>query len=162
MGYFSERWFQIPCPQLLSPHLPMESLPLTILLFFLLPFTALLTAVLWLLQRRRATHVTRRARKPNADDRQQFARLIHDDIGQKFAAARINLSALRLQLRTGGVTEAAELDAAMNLLDDGCRDLRTVSRLLAAGEGPVSPDAHLPDRPDREASVVPAEEEQRR
>lgn len=117
----------------------MESLPLTILLFFVVPFGAVLVGVLWLLQRR---SVARPLRRPlNGADRQRFATWLHDDIGQKFAAARVNLSALRSQLRTGGVPEAAELDAAMNLLDDGCRDLRTVSRLMAADKAGGSQSA---------------------
>lgn len=63
-----------------------------------------------------------------------MSHLLQDEIGQKFAAARVNLSALRVQLRSGGVPEVAELDTALELLDDGCRDLRTVSRLMAAEE----------------------------
>lgn len=110
----------------------MDSVPFITVLLFIALFIAALWAILWMLQRGGQRIAVRRSSP--APERRRIAHLLHDDIGQKIAAARVNLSALRLQLRTGGLPESAELDAAMNLLDDGCRDLRTVSRLMDDGE----------------------------
>ena len=116
----------------------METGTIYTLLLFAVPFIAVLIAAVWLLQRGgRGFPVFRRPPKAN-DTRTRIAYLLQDDIGQKFAAARVNLSALRTQLRTGGKAGTADLDAAMNLLDDGCRDLRTVSRLMADDEAAAS------------------------
>ena len=109
-----------------------DSVPVATVLLFILLFAAVLRTVSWLLQ-----HGPRRLltdRSPAAHGRHRIAHLLRDDIGQKIAAARVNLSALRMHLRTSGVPESAELDAAMELLDDGCRDLRTVSRLIESEE----------------------------
>jgi signal transduction histidine kinase len=110
----------------------MDGALTTLLLVAMLSAAALIAAGIFRRGGRkvRTKHATAAAQL----DRRRLAHLLQDDIGQKFAAARVNLSALRLQLRTGGLPETAELDAALNLLDDGCRDLRTVSRLMTADE----------------------------
>lgn len=110
----------------------MDSVPVATVLLFIVLIAAALWIVVRLLQR--GTRGERPRHPSVAPERRRIAHLLQDDIGQKIAAARVNLSALRLQLRTGGVPESAELDAAMNLLDDGCRDLRTVSRLMNGEE----------------------------
>lgn len=120
----------------------MDSVPITTVVLFIVLFAAALWAVLWLLQR--GGRRTSANRSPVAPDRRRIAHLLHDDIGQKIAAARVNLSALRVHMRTGGVPDSAELNAAMNLLDDGCRDLRTVSRLMENREAGKTDD----DQPD--------------
>ncbi len=110
----------------------MDRVPVNTVLLFTLLFATALWITLWLLQR--GTHMMRIKHPPVAQERRRIAHLLQDDIGQKIAAACVNLSDLRLQLRKSGVPESAELDAAMNLLDDGCRDLRTVSRLMKGKE----------------------------
>lgn len=112
----------------------MEQEPLTTFLIFAVTIIIVLLLALRRLQRKGKRRRFLIYRRLTAAERQRLAHLLQDDIGQKFAAARVNLSALRLQLRTGALPETAELDAALDLLDDGCRDLRTVSRLMATDD----------------------------
>src|SRR4028118_1456827 len=94
------------------------------LVLFLIAFFSVLWFVLLLLRRKgqsygNALSQTKQSRSVPTE-RRKLVEFLQDDLGQRLAAARVNLSAVRVRMRSDGVPEPDELGTAMKLLDDGC------------------------------------------
>jgi signal transduction histidine kinase len=104
------------------------------LLLFLTTFFCGLWFVLKRLMREGRSHEKGNGKEKQSHgmpaERSRLVEFLQDDLGQRLAAARINLSTLRVRMRSDGVPEPDELGTAMKLLDEGCRDIRTVSRSI--------------------------------
>jgi hypothetical protein len=100
------------------------------LLLFLTAFFGVLWFVLVFLRWKGDLTKTRTVKQ---SDRGRLVEFLQDDLGQRLAAARVNLSALRVRMCSDGLPEPDELGTAIKLLDDSCRDIRTVSRFIEKG-----------------------------
>jgi two-component system NarL family sensor kinase len=61
------------------------------------------------------------------NERQRIASDLHDGIGQMMSAAKLNLSSLKDQLSYKSEEAAVSFEKAMSLVDESCREVRTVS-----------------------------------
>ena len=82
---------------------------------------------------------TRAVMEAEERERRRIASDLHDGIGQMMSAAKMNLSGLQSRLDFSDSTERENFDRIMALVDESCRELRTVSHnmmpnaLLKAG-----------------------------
>lgn len=60
-------------------------------------------------------------------ERERIARDLHDGVGQLMSAARMNLSAFGTVLKTQDETTQEKLGHILQLVDDSCKEIRTVS-----------------------------------
>ncbi|RYY90033.1 MAG: tetratricopeptide repeat protein [Chitinophagaceae bacterium] len=60
-------------------------------------------------------------------ERQRIAKDLHDGVGQMMSAAKMNLSALAHRLQLQQPEQAADYDRIISLVDESCREVRTVS-----------------------------------
>lgn len=64
------------------------------------------------------------------NERQRIARDLHDGIGQMMSAAKMNLSALQSQMQFSTEEQKQSLEKAIGLVDDSCKEIRTVSHIM--------------------------------
>lgn len=60
-------------------------------------------------------------------ERERIAKDLHDGVGQMMSAAKMNLSAFESRLGTGDKEQKPELQKIIQLVDDSCREVRSVS-----------------------------------
>ncbi len=63
-------------------------------------------------------------------ERQRIAQDLHDGIGQMMSAAKMNLSALEHELWFSDAEQKKDFEKIISLLDDSCREVRTVSHIM--------------------------------
>jgi signal transduction histidine kinase len=82
---------------------------------------------------------TRAVMEAEERERRRIASDLHDGIGQMMSAAKMNLSGLQSRIDFSDPTERENFDRIMALVDESCKELRTVSHnmmpnaLLKAG-----------------------------
>lgn len=64
------------------------------------------------------------------NERQRIARDLHDGVGQLMSAAKMKLSALESGIPFGNEEQRREMEKVIQLVDEGCREVRTVSHLM--------------------------------
>lgn len=64
------------------------------------------------------------------NERQRIAQDLHDGIGQMMSAAKMNLSAFESGMNDLQQVQKSELEKIISLVDDSCRELRTVSHIM--------------------------------
>lgn len=64
------------------------------------------------------------------NERQRIAQDLHDGIGQMMSAAKMNLSAFESGMIDLKTEQKGELEKIISLVDDSCRELRTVSHIM--------------------------------
>jgi two-component system NarL family sensor kinase len=64
------------------------------------------------------------------NERQRIAQDLHDGIGQMMSAAKMNLSAFESEIRFSSDTQKNDLEKIINLVDESCREIRTVSHIM--------------------------------
>lgn len=64
------------------------------------------------------------------NERQRIAQDLHDGIGQMMSAAKMNLSAFESGMNDLQQVQKTELEKIIGLVDDSCRELRTVSHIM--------------------------------
>lgn len=64
------------------------------------------------------------------NERQRIAQDLHDGIGQMMSAAKMNLSAFESQMEDFKPEQKGNLEKIISLVDDSCRELRTVSHIM--------------------------------
>jgi two-component system, NarL family, sensor kinase len=66
-------------------------------------------------------------------ERQRIARDLHDGVGQMMSAAKMNLSAFESSAHIDQGEQKRSLDKIIGLVDESCRELRTVSHIMMPG-----------------------------
>jgi signal transduction histidine kinase len=64
------------------------------------------------------------------NERQRIARDLHDGVGQMMSAAKMNLSAIESELPFNNETQRQDFSRVINLVDESCREVRTVSHIM--------------------------------
>lgn len=64
------------------------------------------------------------------NERQRIAKDLHDGIGQMMSAAKMNLSSFESAIRFADNDQKRSFENAMRLVDDSCREVRTVSHIM--------------------------------
>jgi signal transduction histidine kinase len=64
------------------------------------------------------------------NERQRIARDLHDGLGQMMSAAKMNLSAFESELKFAGPEQKRSFENVIKLVDDSCREVRTVSHIM--------------------------------
>lgn len=64
------------------------------------------------------------------NERQRIARDLHDGIGQMMSAAKMNLSAFEAEIKLINEDQKKSLEKIINLVDESCREIRTVSHIM--------------------------------
>lgn len=70
---------------------------------------------------------TRAVMEAEESERQRIAKDLHDGVGQMMSAAKMNLSALESDLAIADPGQRASLDKIIGLVDESCKEVRTVS-----------------------------------
>lgn len=60
-------------------------------------------------------------------ERQRIAKDLHDGVGQIMSAVKMNLSVLASEMKFTNDAERADLDRILSLVDDSCKEVRSVS-----------------------------------
>jgi two-component system NarL family sensor kinase len=64
------------------------------------------------------------------NERQRIAKDLHDGVGQMMSAAKMNLSAFESELKFDNKEQKASFERLIQLVDDGCKEVRTVSHIM--------------------------------
>ena len=64
------------------------------------------------------------------NERQRIARDLHDGVGQMMSAAKMNLSAFESRAHFGSEEQKKTFEKIIQLVDESCRELRTVSHVM--------------------------------
>ncbi|HPG10581.1 MAG TPA: sensor histidine kinase [Chitinophagaceae bacterium] len=64
------------------------------------------------------------------NERQRIAKDLHDGVGQMMSAAKMNLSAIEEDLKFENKDQKESFDKIIQLVDDSCREVRTVSHIM--------------------------------
>jgi two-component system, NarL family, sensor kinase len=64
------------------------------------------------------------------NERQRIARDLHDGVGQMMSAAKMNLSAFESEFSNGNNEQKETLEKIIQLVDESCREVRTVSHVM--------------------------------
>lgn len=64
------------------------------------------------------------------NERQRIAKDLHDGLGQMMSATKMNLSALESEISFSNVEQKNSFARIINLLDESCREVRTVSHIM--------------------------------
>ena len=64
------------------------------------------------------------------NERQRIAKDLHDGVGQMMSAAKMNLSAIESELQFTDPTQQQSFDKIIQLVDESCREVRTVSHIM--------------------------------
>lgn len=64
------------------------------------------------------------------NERQRIAKDLHDGVGQMMSAAKMNLSAFESELKFDSSEQKASFEKLIQLVDDGCKEVRTVSHIM--------------------------------
>jgi signal transduction histidine kinase len=94
-------------------------------------------------QEQRATAAVMEAEEK---ERQRIAKDLHDGVGQMMSAAKMNLSAIGNELSFANEDQEQSFERIMNLVDESCKEVRTVSHqmmpnlLLKSGLGKAVAD----------------------
>ncbi len=64
------------------------------------------------------------------NERQRIAKDLHDGVGQMMSAAKMNLSAFESELQFNNSDQKQTFEKLIQLVDDSCREVRTVSHLM--------------------------------
>ena len=64
------------------------------------------------------------------NERQRIARDLHDGVGQMMSAAKMNLSAIESELPFNNESQRQDFSRVINLVDESCREVRTVSHIM--------------------------------
>ncbi len=64
------------------------------------------------------------------NERQRIAKDLHDGVGQMMSAAKMNLSAFESELQFTDKNQQENFEKLIQLVDDSCREVRTVSHLM--------------------------------
>ncbi|HSC55440.1 MAG TPA: sensor histidine kinase [Phnomibacter sp.] len=70
---------------------------------------------------------TKAVMQAEENERRRIASELHDGVGQMMSAARMNLSAFETELPTLSENTKAKFETIINLVDDSCKEVRTVS-----------------------------------
>ncbi len=98
----------------------------------------------WFLKRRQYMHrqqlekerrlqqeqATRAVMEAEERERRRIAGELHDGVGQLLSAARMNMAALDSDLSTIDIATRHKLQTAIDMVDEGCREVRTVSHSM--------------------------------
>lgn len=60
-------------------------------------------------------------------ERQRIAKDLHDGVGQIMSAVKMNLSVLASEMKFANDSERSDLDRILSLVDDSCKEVRSVS-----------------------------------
>lgn len=63
-------------------------------------------------------------------ERERIARELHDGVGQLMSAAKMNLSAIENEISFTDLTQKAAFEKSMMLVDESCKEVRTVSHQM--------------------------------
>jgi two-component system, NarL family, sensor kinase len=73
---------------------------------------------------------TRGILQAEENERERIARELHDGVGQMMSAAKMNLSAMEHDLAFTNENQKNAFDRIVNLVDEGCKEVRTVSHQM--------------------------------
>ncbi len=73
---------------------------------------------------------TRGILQAEENERERIARELHDGVGQMMSAAKMNLSAMEHELAFTNDSQKNAFDRIVNLVDEGCKEVRTVSHQM--------------------------------
>ncbi|MES2777947.1 MAG: sensor histidine kinase [Bacteroidota bacterium] len=73
---------------------------------------------------------TRAILQAEENERERIARELHDGVGQMMSAAKMNLSAMEGDLAFTNDNQKNAYERIVNLVDEGCREVRTVSHQM--------------------------------
>jgi len=73
---------------------------------------------------------TRGILEAEENERERIARELHDGVGQMMSAAKMNLSAMEGDLAFTNANQKNAFDRIVNLVDEGCKEVRTVSHQM--------------------------------
>ncbi|MES2777948.1 MAG: sensor histidine kinase [Bacteroidota bacterium] len=73
---------------------------------------------------------TRAVLQAEENERERIARELHDGVGQMMSAAKMNLSAMEGDLAFTNDNQRNAYERIVNLVDEGCREVRTVSHQM--------------------------------
>lgn len=68
------------------------------------------------------------------NERQRIAKDLHDGVGQMMSAAKMNLSAFESAIQFTDAAQRTAFSKAIELVDEGCREVRTVSHTMMPGK----------------------------
>lgn len=68
--------------------------------------------------------------KAEENERERIAKDLHDGVGQMMSAAKMNLSAFESEITFSNPEHKETFEKIINLVDDSCREVRTVSHIM--------------------------------